>query len=368
MREIRTRLYPRGRYWWVSVTVDGQRSRQTTGCIDKKAARAFVRGLERELADAQQSGQDPTLRLRPPVTLSQACREFAEHMAQHCKHSAFRNYPSRLGGLQEHFGPERALRTISEHEAMDFLRLRRRTTSQKPGAYNNDVGAVRRFFGWCQAPPQRYIERSPVEHAEKVPVARERRRALSEAEVETLVTTVSGTDLEVPVALALLTGLRAGEICTLRWEDVNLEAGELTVGAREDWSPKNRETATLPLCVDLVNRLTQAQARNGRTPYVCSKDGKPWKVYELSKQAARCIRSLGIDCTLHCLRHTFVTALVADPENDPKTIQRLARHKTIATTFDIYAHAQPPRLRQAVARLRLVKPSAPTVIRQTATA
>ena len=104
-----------------------------------------------------------------------------------------------------------------------------------------------------------------------------------------------------------------------------------------------------------MDRLTQAQARNGRTPYVCSKDGKPWLVYQLSRAAADLIRGLDIDATLHDLRHTYVTALASDPENDLKTVQRLARHKDIGTTFNVYAHAQQPRLRQAVARLGLLE-------------
>ena len=87
--------------------------------------------------------------------------------------------------------------------------------------------------------------------------------------------------------------------------------------------------------------------------FVCTKDGKPWVVYDLSRRVSRCIRSLGIEGTLHSLRHTYVTALVFDPLNDPKTVQRLARHRDIGTTFNFYAHAQAPRLRQAVGRLSL---------------
>jgi integrase len=106
----------------------------------------------------------------------------------------------------------------------------------------------------------------------------------------------------------------------------------------------------------LVARLREAHARNGRGVHVCSKAGKPWVVYDLSRRVSERIRSLGIEGTLHSLRHTYVTALASDPENDPKTVQRLARHKDIGTTFNVYAHAQAPRLRQAVGRLSLGRP------------
>ncbi len=270
-------------------------------------------------------------------------------MAEHYKPGAYRNYPSRLRALKEHFGADRHLRTITEREALDFLRMRE--PKQRP----NDLRMLKRFWAWCASAPQRYIPRSPLEHAEKVKAVSKPRRALSGDEVGRLVGAVKGTELELPVTLALLTGLRAGEICALRWQDVDLERKELTVAAREDWSPKNRETATLPLCADLADGLTQTLARNGAGECVCTKNGKPWLVYQLSREAAKAIRFLGIDATLHDLRHTFVTALASDPENDPKTVQRLARHKDIGTTFNVYAHAQQPRLRQAVARLSLSK-------------
>jgi len=47
--------------------------------------------------------------------------------------------------------------------------------------------------------------------------------------------------------------------------------------------------------------------------------------------------------------------LAGDPQNDAKTVQVLARHKDISTTFNVYAHAQQPRLRQAISRLNVAK-------------
>ena len=346
MREIRVRPYRRGRFWWVAVSVGGERTRRSTGLTDAKAVRVYARTLERELAEAQQTGQDTLGALRGPVTLAQACRAFEVYMGAHHKPGAYRNYPSRLRALEKCFGPDRALRTITEREALRFVEMR------EPRQRPNDLRMLGRFFKWCVAAPQRFIGRSPLQHAEKVKAVPKPRRALTSDEVKRLLEGVAGSDLETPVALALFAGLRAGECCNLRWQDIGLEGAELSVVARDGWSPKNSQSETVPVCADLVRTLTQERVTNSGE-YACMKGGKPWLAYDLSRRAAQRMRSLDIDCTLHALRHSFVSGLVADPLNDPKTVQRLARHKTIATTFDIYAHAQPPRLRQAVARLHL---------------
>ncbi len=346
MRDVRVKPYKRGRFWWVAVTVDGERTRRSTGLTDAKAARVYARTLERELA-AQEAGHDATAALRGPVTLADACRAFEVYMAEHHKPGAYRNYPSRLRALQEHFGADRHLRTITEREALRFLEMRE--PQQRP----NDVRMLGRFFRWCVASPQRFIWQSPLQQAEAVKAVSKPRRALTSDEVRRLLEAVAGTDLETPIALALFSGLRAGECCALRWQDIDLEGAELSVVARDDWSPKTSRSETVPMCPDLVRALTQERVRNGSREYVCARNGEPYRPYQLSRDAAKVIRGLDIDATLHCLRHTFVSALVADPLNDPKTVQRLARHADIGTTFGTYAHARAPRLRQAVARLHL---------------
>jgi len=61
-----------------------------------------------------------------------------------------------------------------------------------------------------------------------------------------------------------------------------------------------------------------------------------------------------LDIRFHDLRHNFVSYLIKQGV-DPKTIQELARHSSIKTTMEVYAHVMDDHKREAVNRLSFVK-------------
>jgi len=73
------------------------------------------------------------------------------------------------------------------------------------------------------------LVRNPVDAIESPKVDRREMRALDPAGVAELLRAVSGGELEAPVAVAVGTGLRRGELLGLRWPDVDFEGGRLTV-------------------------------------------------------------------------------------------------------------------------------------------
>jgi len=52
---------------------------------------------------------------------------------------------------------------------------------------------------------------------------------LPKPEIATLLNAAEGTSLHLPVLVGITTGMRRGEILGLRWSDVDLRAGRLTV-------------------------------------------------------------------------------------------------------------------------------------------
>jgi integrase len=161
-----------------------------------------------------------------------------------------------------------------------------------------------------------------------------------------------------------LSGLRRGEICGLRWDDVDLKAGTLTVdddhnrvtvmGGVEDGDTKT-ETAqrTLPLTPTLKAVLRAAKVRQAEEKlkagqlyksldYVAASEfGEPYFPNSLSKGWTRVCKRAGVKVIrLHDARHTCGT-LMALQNVPPVVIAAWLGHSNPAFTMRVYAH--PPK-------------------------
>lgn len=81
----------------------------------------------------------------------------------------------------------------------------------------------------AQAVKWQLLARNPADAVEPPSAERKEMRALDEDETAKLLGLLDGNRLHTPVLLAVTTGLRRGEILGLRWGDVDLKAGTLTV-------------------------------------------------------------------------------------------------------------------------------------------
>ena len=152
------------------------------------------------------------------------------------------------------------------------------------------------------------------------------------------------------VVVGLRCGLRQGELLGLRWEDVDLKHGRITVRRSivrgRVKGTKSRRVREVPLGEDV--RAELVRQRHLRGPYVfCDLDGKhltngacKWPLYAACEGAR--LRRIG----WHVLRHTFCSQL-AMAGVIPSAIQRLAGHATLKMT-ERYMHLSPNVARDAV--------------------
>jgi integrase len=171
---------------------------------------------------------------------------------------------------------------------------------------------------------------------------------------------------------SLGTGLRRGELLALRWGDVDLKSGLLTVHRAIDRSdsrtrfkdPKtkrSRRTISLPrFVVDRLRRHRVQQAqwfwanRLGRTnaeTLVFERAGEPWVPNTFGTAFSRTLSEAGVPhVRLHDLRHTFASMALAAGV-DLKTVSCALGHSTISTTADVYAHVTDSLMRDAADRI-----------------
>jgi integrase len=83
-----------------------------------------------------------------------------------------------------------------------------------------------------------YIPKNPCRGVDRPSRNEAKSMALTEEEAQVLIDITIGTELEIPVVLGLFQGLRRGEICGLRWSDVNFDKAILHIRHSLDWMDK----------------------------------------------------------------------------------------------------------------------------------
>ena len=177
------------------------------------------------------------------------------------------------------------------------------------------------------------------------------------AQLSRLLDEVEGLPLELPVKLACCLGLRRSEVLGLRWRDVDLQAGLLTirrarttVGARVvEKEPKTADslrTLSISALDDLLALLRRLYAVRLRNHLPCGPDdflvlnrrGQPWHPNALSTALSTFAAERQLPpITLHGLRHTF--ASVANIARIPMyQISRAMGHSNPNVTQRIYTH------------------------------
>lgn len=202
---------------------------------------------------------------------------------------------------------------------------------------------------------------------DKLPDEREETETWSEDEVERFLLECRDDPYAHAWYLAL-SGLRRGEICGLKWDDIDLEAKTLTiVRARvthgkvtSEGTPKSkRSRRTLPLPDDLVRQLKAARKRQAAdrlllgeawtdSGYVIvDQAGQPLSPGALSSRWVHAVeRAKVTQIRLHDARHTCATLMHL--RNVPiAVIAAWLGHASAAFTLSRYAHSQDPAMAAA---------------------
>ncbi|TAA11079.1 DUF4102 domain-containing protein [Pseudoxanthomonas winnipegensis] len=143
------------------------------------------------------------------------------------------------------------------------------------------------------------------------------------------------------VLLAMNTGMRRGELLTITWADVNLEAKMLTIRAEHAKSGRQRH---VPLNVEALDVLRRWRSVD------CKPAQRVFAVGDVKKGWGKLLTDAGIEqFRFHDLRHHFASKLVRAGV-DLNTVRELLGHADISMTLR-YAHLAPDTLAAAVEKL-----------------
>ncbi|CAH7051121.1 Integrase [Vibrio chagasii] len=144
------------------------------------------------------------------------------------------------------------------------------------------------------------------------------------------------------ITLAMHTGMRKGEMLTLRWESVSFENRYLTILSENAKSKKKR---TIPMNDTVFNMLSQWRAQNLNEDYVFVHEGKRVSFFQYPWQ--NLLKTAGIsNFRFHDLRHHFASKLVMAGV-DLNVVRELLGHADLKMTLR-YAHLAPAHTAAAV--------------------
>lgn len=169
--------------------------------------------------------------------------------------------------------------------------------------------------------------------------------------------------------LTLFTGMRIGEVCALRWEDIDIQGRTVFVNKtveriydvfRGEGERRTEIIFNTPKCGDSLRKIpispvimpmVKAFSKVSRPDYyviTCSERLCEPRTYR--NYFAHLQRKLGIRAIkFHGLRHTFATTLIEN-KVDVKTVSMLLGHSDIGTTLNIYCHPSEEARSAAISR------------------
>ena len=158
---------------------------------------------------------------------------------------------------------------------------------------------------------------------------------------------------------AFHTGMRAGELCNLEWNAVNLSERIITVKNTAEFTTKSKKERIIPindtLYFVLKRRVPKIRTLNSERDYVFYRiKGVKLTVDYVSKKFKKAVRlvKLNDNIKLHSLRHSFASQLVQRGVNI-YVVQQLLGHADYKTS-QIYSHLQPQNLFDAVQKIGTV--------------
>lgn len=347
-------VYSRGSRLWIQYYLDGKRKREPLELDDTRENRALARKLKKQKEVEIDSGvyREKKRRIKNRgILLSEGFEEFLLTKEDKAK-DTIRAYQTAYKSFSEFLG-DRVIGKIgvSDFEKYEeYLKLKvvnaskkreekkrsqevkalRRTSPNTIANYFNHLKIIFSYFEKME-----YVKGNPVPG--KIAKGKEIKIIPEEQLIKILAALRKKDKIHYnTIMLFLLTGLRAGELARLSFEDIDFKDNLLKVK-----NSKGRREDILPLYQELKEFILENwEIKEGKlVPYSRSDSFKFWTNF---------LKKNGFPhYTIHTLRKTFLSNLVNSGLSvyDVKT---MARHKDISTTMKFYLAADMNKLGQKV--------------------
>jgi len=234
--------------------------------------------------------------------------------------------------------------------------------------YNVLTGAFSQAVKW------RMLKSNPVKLAELPKETRKEMRPLWPDEAAQFLKAAEANGFYAIFALALTSGMRPSEYLGLKWEDVDIKRGVVTVKRTMQskvgggWefgdtkTPKSKRSIPLPQSTikalgdhrrkQLEDRMRRGRLYRNHDLVFANGDGDPVTLDRLRRQFQAVLKAADLpeSIRVYDLRHTCATLLLVAGEN-PKVVSERLGHSSVKITLDTYSHVLPTMQQGAAEKL-----------------
>lgn len=359
MASIRKRALPSGKTVWLATYTDGGGQRRFKQFIRKADADAFLVTVRNQVIAGVHVAASQS------ITIGAAADQWLKHVEEAgLEHSTVLHYTQHVN---EHIRPLigglklTAVTTPRVYAFIEELKEKGRSAETSRRA----VQSLGRIFRYAKG--RGLVGTNPVADVKLRRSKRDKARVVipTKDELRAIITAAAGRWRPLLIT-AIFTGLRASEIRGLRWSDVDLKRGVLTVAQRADaWkqigAPKSEAgTRDVPLASIVINTLREWKlvcprgdldlvfpSGAGNVEHHPNIINRGWNPTQIA--AGVVVYEDGTDrdgnpikipkgkFNFHALRHAAASMFI-ESGMTPKRIQTVMGHSSIQVTFDVYGH------------------------------
>lgn len=283
--------------------------------------------LKRELAKLKEE--------KVPYRWSEWLEECLKRMRLNYRPSTIMGYETQMGKWINPKWNSRDLNQITKQDVYDVIFMERES-KLTPWSIKSLLKMVRRIFQ--MAIEEGILDKNPCSGI-KVNVPEVDQKVLTKVEAEIFLREAKLTNHRFYSiwAMALMTGMRSGELFALKWTDIDFEGK--TISVSKQWTSKNGYGPTktqrgriVPISNTLLKFLKELKMRSGSKSEFILPQLPEWENGEQARVTRDFCTALGITpVKFHDLRATFITNLLARGEPLAR-VMAIVGHSQIKTT------------------------------------